>query len=112
MDESVKTETERRAAERYAIERDVRWKLQGRRTREAPAVGRTVNISSAGVLFTTFGSPIAIGKLVEIAISWPVPLDGDDQLQLIAKGRLVRSFDGLAAVEFRQREFRARHTQL
>jgi len=111
MDEPVRTEPERRAAERYAIARDIRWKLQGRRTREAPAVGRTVNISSAGVLFT-IGSPVAPGKLVEVAISWPVPLDGDDQLQLIARGRLVRCFDGLAAVEFRQREFRARHAQL
>ena len=111
MDEPVKTETERRVAERYAIERDIRWKLQGRRTREAPAVGRTVNISSAGVLFKT-GSPVALGKQVEIAISWPVPLDGDDQLQLIARGRLVRCTNGLVAVQFRQREFRARHTQL
>lgn len=111
MDEPAKTENERRAAERYAIERDIRWKMQGRRTREAPAVGRTVNISSAGVLFTT-GSAVAPGKLIEIAISWPVPLEGDDQLQLIAKGRLVRCTDGFAAVEFRQREFRARHAQL
>jgi len=110
MDEPVKIE-ERRAAERYAIERDVRWKLQGRRTREAPAVGRTINISSAGVLFTT-ESPVASGKLIEIAISWPVPSDGGDQLQLIAKGKLVRCLDGAAAVEFKQREFRARHTQL
>jgi hypothetical protein len=33
-------------------------------------------------------------------------------LQLIARGRLTRFTDGLAAVQFQQREFQARHSQL
>ncbi|HYL74984.1 MAG TPA: PilZ domain-containing protein [Bryobacteraceae bacterium] len=104
-------QVERRSAERYAIQRDVRWRLKSKRTREAPAAGRTVNISSSGVLFTTstFALP---GIVVEVAISWPVPTDGDGELQLIARGRLTRCKDGFAAVHFQQREFRARQAQL
>jgi hypothetical protein len=102
---------ERRATERYAIQRDVRWKLRSKRTREAPAAGRTVNISSTGVLFTTSAYAIP-GTVVEVAISWPVPMDAEGELQLIARGRLIRCNDGLAAVHFQQREFRARESQL
>jgi len=104
-------QVERRSAERYAIQRDVRWRLKSKRTREAPAAGRTVNISSSGVLFatSTFAVP---GIVVEVAISWPVPMDADGELQLIARGRLIRCSDGMAAVHFQQREFRARQAQL
>ena len=105
------TQVERRSAERYAIQRDVRWRLKSKRTREAPAAGRTVNISSSGVLFAT--SALAVpGIVVEVAISWPVPMDGDGELQLIARGRLTRCSEGLAAVHFQQREFRARNAEL
>ncbi len=104
-------ETDRRVAARYAIERDIRWKLRGKRTREAPALGRTVNISSTGALFTT-GLSLAAGMPVEVAINWPSPLDGDGELLLIARGRLVRCTDGFAAVQFHQREFQARQSQL
>jgi len=102
---------ERRAAGRYAIERDLRWKLRSKKSREVPSSGRTVNISSSGVLFST--SALAVpGSIVEVAISWPVTVDGDVELQLIARGRLTRCQNGLAAVHFQQREFRARHAQL
>jgi hypothetical protein len=101
-------ETDRRGAERFAIERDIRWKLRGKKTREAPALSRTVNISSAGVLFRTYEDLLS-GKLVEVAISWPVPLEDDGTLELIACGRLVRCTAGLAAIQFQKREFRSSH---
>jgi len=104
-------ETDRRSAERYTIEQEIRWRLRGRRTREAPATGRTVNISSAGVLFKS-GSDLPYGKLVEIAIRWPAPMGGAGDLQLVASGRLVRSADGLAAIQFQRREFQSRSSQL
>jgi len=94
---------ERRRAGRYSIERDLKWKWQAKRTRQAPEHGRTLNISSGGVLFTT-GFSLPIGKLVEVGINWPVP-EPDCGLQLTARGRVVRSDAGCTAVEFRQREF-------
>jgi c-di-GMP-binding flagellar brake protein YcgR len=95
---------ERRRAVRYSIERDLKWKWQGRRTREAPEHGRTVNISSGGVLFTT-GFSLPLGKLVEVGINWPATPEPEGGLQLTARGRVVRSDAGCAAIEFRQREF-------
>jgi len=106
MNEAInEQQIERRRAGRYSIERDLKWKWQGRRTREAPEQGRTVNISSAGVLFTT-GFSLPLGKLVELGINWPVAPETEGRLQLVAKGRVVRSDAGCTAVEFRQREFR------
>jgi len=96
---------ERRRAGRYSIERDLKWKWQGKRTREAPEQGRTVNISSGGALYTTRFS-LPIGKLVEVSINWPVPPESESGLQLVAKGLVVRSDAGFTAVQFRKREFR------
>ena len=95
---------ERRRAGRYSIGRDLKWKWQAKRTRQAPEHGRTVNISSGGVLFTT-GFSLPLGKLVEVGIHWPVMPEIEAGLQLTARGRVVRSDAGCTAVEFRQREF-------
>ena len=95
---------DRRRAGRYSIERDLTWKWQAKRTRQAPEHGRTVNISSGGVLFTT-GFTLPLGKLVEVGINWPVMPETEAGLQLTARGRVVRSDAGCTAVEFHQREF-------
>ena len=95
---------DRRRAGRYTIERDLTWKWQAKRTRQVPEHGRTVNISSGGVLFTT-GFTLPLGKLVEVGINWPVMPETEAGLQLTARGRVVRSDAGCTAVEFRQREF-------
>src|SRR5260370_42576077 len=105
MNEAIKEQkSERRRAGRYSIERDLKWKWQGKRTRQSLEHGRTLNISSGGVLFTT-GFSLPLGKLVEVGINWPVAPETEGGLQLTAKGRVVRSDAGCTAVEFRQREF-------
>lgn len=105
MKTAVQNEIEnRRGAERYSIQRDVRWRLKADRTRDT-AAGRTLNISSSGVLFASDIS-VPVGKLVEVAISWPVSPDGEGELQLIASGRVVRCAAGQVAVHFDHREFR------
>ena len=97
--------TDRRAAGRYSIQEDVRWSLRDRQDVLEP--GKTVNISSAGVLFDT-GSFAPQGTLVDVAINWPVPTDTGAVLQLMARGRVVRFSDGRAAVQFHQTQFRRR----
>jgi len=105
MNEAVNEQKiERRRGARYSIERDLKWKWQGRRTRQAPEHGRTVNMSSGGMLFTT-NFLLPLGKLVEVGVNWPVAPGSDGGLQLVAKARVVRSDDGCTAVEFKQREF-------
>lgn len=106
---TAKDKNERRASDRFPIEREVRYKILNRKTGDEVGTGRTVNMSSNGVLFTTDGFLIP-GRRVELAISWPANLNNTVPLKLVARGRVVRSQDGVAAVEIQQYEFRTQAT--
>jgi hypothetical protein len=96
---------ERRASSRFPIERAVRFKVLSRKESPAPGRGRTINMSSSGILFTT-DRDLTPGRRVEIAVSWPAQLNQSCPLQLVARGRVVRSEPGKAALEIQQHEFR------
>lgn len=98
---------ERRASGRMAIEREVQYRVLNRGQVDAQAAGRTVNISSSGVLFTSQHVMIP-GRRLEIAIDWPVPLNGTCALKLVARGRVVRLEGDCVAIEILQHEFRTR----
>ena len=98
-------EMDRRSADRFPIEREVRYKVLNKRSSQEEGTGKTVNISSNGVLFTT-DQILLPGKRLEIAISWPAQLDNKCQLKLVARGRVARLEQGRAAVEIQQYEFR------
>lgn len=102
--ESDSTSADRRAADRFPIERDVRFRVLGKRE-QGEGVGKTVNISSNGVLFTT-DQMLPAGKRVEVSISWPAQLDNRCQLKLVARGRVARTEPGFAAIAIQQYEFR------
>src|SRR5260370_33480068 len=75
---------DRRASSRLPIERDVRYKvLGGKKSLKQAGSGKTLNMSSAGVLFTT-ESTLEEGQLVELAVSWPAPLKDVRPLKLVA----------------------------
>ena len=95
----------RRAADRFPIERDVRYKILSKKSADETGVGKTVNISSSGVLFTT-DQPLAPGGRLEVAISWPAQLNHKCALKLVARGRVVRIEDGKTAIEIQQYEFK------
>jgi hypothetical protein len=96
---------ERRDADRFPIEREVRYRILDKRNRALEGTGKTVNISSNGVLFTT-DQLLIPGKRLEISISWPAQLDNKCQLKLVAKGRVTRLEEGKAAIEIQKYEFR------
>jgi hypothetical protein len=96
---------DRRSTDRFPIERDVRFRLLGKRNGHEEGTGKTVNISSNGVLFTT-DKTLVPGRRIEVSISWPAQLDNRCQLKLVAKGRITRQENGQAAVEIQQYEFR------
>ena len=96
---------ERRRSDRFPIERDIRYDVTNRKLEGESGAGRTVNMSSNGVLFTTEALLIP-GRRVELAISWPAQLNNTVALKLVARGRVVRSERGRAAVEIQQYEFR------
>ena len=96
---------DRRAADRFPIEREIRYRILGKRGNPDEGIGKTINISSNGVLFTT-DKILIPGKRIEVSISWPAQLDNRCQLKLVAKGRVARLEQGRAAVEIQQYEFR------
>ena len=90
------------------IERDVRYKvLGGKKTIKQAGLGKTLNMSSGGMLFTT-ESPLPAGERVEIAVSWPAQLNDTLPLKLVAMGRLVRAEDAQAAIAVERYEFKTR----
>jgi c-di-GMP-binding flagellar brake protein YcgR len=97
-------QVERRSAVRFPIEQEVRYRVFSRITAEAGA-GRTLNISSAGVLFTT-EHPLSPGDRLELSINWPAQLDHKCPLKLVTAGRVVRVDNGNAAIVIDRYEFR------
>lgn len=96
---------ERRGADRFPIERDVRFKILNRKNADEVGSGKTINMSSNGVLFST-DLHLLPGKRLELSISWPAQLDSKISLKLVARGRVVRAEEGKAAIEIHQYEFR------
>src|ERR1022692_4646347 len=62
---------DRRSSNRMPIVREVRYKvLSGKQMVKRVGSGKTLNMSSRAMLFTT-ESTLAEGELVEVAVSWP-----------------------------------------
>jgi len=104
-----KTKDDRRGADRFPIEREVKFKVLNRKNAEEVGCGRTINMSSNGVLFTT-DQHLIPGRRLEISISWPAQLNSKVNLKLVARGRVVRCDEGRAAIEIHQYEFRTQST--
>src|SRR5882762_1539076 len=96
---------DRRQSDRFPIERDVRYRVLNKRSGDEVGDGRTINISSAGVLFTS-EHMLLPGRRLELSISWPAQLNDAVPLKLVARGRVVRFEEGKAAIEIHQYEFR------
>jgi hypothetical protein len=96
---------DRRFDRRYQLQLEVRWKLIRRRKVQDTGVGRTIDLSSGGILFDA-ARPLPVGLNVELAISWPVLLHNVAPMQLVASGRIVRSIGSYAAIQLTQHEFR------
>jgi len=90
-----------------AIQQDVQCRVLNKKEADQQANGKTVNMSSSGVLFTTTNILVP-GRRVELSISWPEQLDHKCALKLVARGRVVRFESGFAAIEIMQHEFRTR----
>ena len=98
-------QADRRHSDRFPIEREVRYRVLNKRSGEEVGDGKTINISSSGVLFTV-EHMLLPGRRMELAISWPAQLNNKTALKLVARGRVVRFEGGLAAIEIQQYEFR------
>ena len=97
--------TERRKSSRFPIEREVRYKTLNQRAETLVGNGKTLNISSSGVLFTS-DHDLPVGTRLEVAISWPAQLNEKCLLNLVARGRVTRHNKGQLALQIQQYEFR------
>lgn len=96
---------ERRRDKRYDIELELRWKLIRRRKVLDSGVGRTVDLSSGGILVET-DRPLPVGLNMELSIAWPVMLRNSAPLQLVVDGKIVRAKGKRVAIRMIQHQFR------
>jgi hypothetical protein len=98
---------ERRATDRFPIEQELRYRLMEVRHLAPAGEGRTVNMSSSGILFTT-GAALPVGERAELSVEWPAQLNEHCGLKLVALGRIVRSDTQMAAIQIEKYDFRTR----
>ena len=100
-----KFERERRTKRRFEIDQEVKYKmLYGQRIAETGS-GRTMNISSGGIWFTTLNM-LTSGMPVELSLNWPVLLNDSCPMKLMIYGCVVRSNEKVAGVAIERYEFR------
>jgi len=95
---------ERRSKTRYSIELVVRF-FNTTGASRSYNLGRTVNISSSGLLVAS-ESAVREGTALELMIEWPWPLDGRVPLQLVTTGVVVRTSQSAFALVLRSYQFR------
>jgi PilZ domain len=101
---------QRRSADRFPMDGEVRFRVLERKSSEPFSLGRTINMSSKGVLFST-DQFLNAGRYLEISINWPAQLDSKVALKFVARGRVVRTGENCAAVQIHQYEFRTQAPQ-
>ena len=96
---------------RFPIEKDVCYLCVKRGGISAVGVGKTYQISSREVRFTT-QYPLRRGERVRLAVDWPAMLGDACLMKLEIRGSVIRSLPGAAAVSIASYEFRTRGAKL
>lgn len=103
---SVETKRiDQRLHRRYPITLEVEYKLLSKGRVERLGAGKTLNVSSGGVLFEAKES-LPPGSSIEVLMDWPFLLEGVCPLKLVIYGRVVRGDSKRIAVRTNQHEFR------
>jgi len=71
-------------------------------------IGRTVNISSCGLLIAADQVKVRTGARLQLTLDWPFLLHGTTPLQLIASCRVTRCQAEQFAVQLYQYQFRTK----
>jgi len=105
VDFSDTEQMDRRRTSRFPVERPARYQALSRKPQMGPGKGKTINMSSSGILMST-EHQLTPGRRVEISVSWPAQLNDTCPLQFVATGKVVRVEPGKAALEIQKHEFR------
>ncbi len=95
---------DRRLARRYPITADVEFTALGSDGVALQGFGRTVNLSTGGVLFES-DEVLQAGMRIELVIAWPARLNNAVALNLCVSGRVARSTANSHAIRIREHEF-------
>ena len=96
---------ERRRKKRFPLQQEVRYIiLYGHQIGETGS-GRTLNVSSGGIFFTT-KTALSAGTPVEVSMRWPILLRDSCPMMLHIHGCVIHSGDRGAAVAIERYEFR------
>src|ERR1017187_9626585 len=101
--------TDRRGTNRFPLQEEVTYKVLDAREVKITGTGKTLNIGSGGILFST-EERLPLGWTVELSVRWPARLGGPCPLKFVAVGRIVRSDLEKAVVRIERYEFKARRT--
>jgi hypothetical protein len=105
------TRLERRTSVRFPLALDVRYSVLHRKGPIETGSGQLIDVSSSGLRFTA-QAPVECGLKLDVAINWPVLLDGRVQLQLTVSGVVVRSSGTEISMRIQKHDFRTRSVQL
>jgi hypothetical protein len=101
----------RRVRRRFPIQQDVRYQcVKGSRI-TLVGVGKTLEIGSREVRFTT-QQPLKRGQKMRLAVDWPAMLHNTCRMKLEIFGWIVESDPAEAAVKIERYEFRTRGAPL
>ena len=98
---------DRRFGLRFPIDSNLEYRILRHGQVLESGAGRTVNISSSGVLFQS-DARIAPGATLELSISWPALIYNTAPIQLHVRGKAVRVSGRVAAVRIASYDFRTK----
>lgn len=100
-----KRRVDQRVTRRYPISLEIEYKVLRKGRVERLGLGRTLNVSSGGVLFQATDE-LPAGSSVELLMQWPFLLEGVCPLKLVIHGSVVRSDSKGVAIRNKHHEFR------
>jgi hypothetical protein len=95
---------DRRLTRRYPITAQVEYRAMGRDGLPLRGVGRTINLSTGGILFQS-EQTLTLGTRIELTIAWPARLNDEVDLNLCVSGRVARTDGKSHVVRIREHEF-------
>jgi len=107
MKDSLHGDRGRRLPHRFPIRLDVRYQCLKGSQISAVGIGKTLEMSSREVRFST-EHDLKQGQKMRLAVNWPATLDDACRIQLEISGWIVQSEPGKAAVTIERYEFRTR----
>jgi hypothetical protein len=102
--------SDRRVARRYPIRLRIKYSIVRRRRVLESGYGRTVNMSTGGLLIETH-SRLPLGVGIQLFIDWPAAPRNGTALQLEVSGKTVRNDSNHTAISMTHREFLLRSVE-